>query len=168
MANKIFLGLGTNLGDREDNLEKAVELICKSVGRISAVSSVYESEPWGFQCENKFLNMVIKAETGIKPEELLEIVMQAEAVMGRIRTGDHYSSRIIDIDILLYNSRIINKTNLIIPHPLIHERKFVLMPLCEIAPEAVHPVFEKKFTVLLKECRDERRVVMIHPFFKKR
>ena len=154
----VFLGIGTNLGDKEDNLKKALVMIEESIGHIVASSSIYETEPWGFECRHEFLNMVVLVKTDLKPSGLLGRILMTEARMGRLREAKKYSSRIIDIDILLYNKQIIKMVDLVIPHPLMHERRFVLVPLCEIAPEGIHPVFKKTFTKLLEECRDGSRV----------
>jgi len=158
MTNYVFLGLGTNLGDREANLNKALELISKSVGRIDTCSGIYETEPWGFQSENNFLNMVIKVHTKLKPTDLIKKIILIEDHLGRIRDSRKYISRTIDIDILLYANIVIDKSNLTIPHPLIQDRRFVLVPLCDIAPEMIHPVLSKTFAALLKECKDDREV----------
>jgi 2-amino-4-hydroxy-6-hydroxymethyldihydropteridine diphosphokinase len=163
MTNYAFLGLGTNLGDREAYLNKAIEFIRKSVGRIDSVSGIYETEPWGFQSENNFLNMVIKVHTDLKPAVLMKRLLLIEGQLGRIRDSRQYKSRTIDIDILLYSNLIINKSTLTVPHPLMQDRKFVLVPLCDIAPEMIHPVLKKTFATLLKECRDNRGVKKFHP-----
>jgi 2-amino-4-hydroxy-6-hydroxymethyldihydropteridine diphosphokinase len=164
MTNFVFLGLGTNLGDRESNLNKALELIGKSVGRIDSCSGIYETESWGFQSENNFLNMVIKIQTSLKPTDLIKEIQLIEGQLGRIKESRQYASRTIDIDILLYSNLVIDKSYLTIPHPLIQDRKFVLVPLCDLAPEMIHPVLSKTFVVLLKECKDEREVKKITPF----
>jgi len=152
---KVFLGLGTNLGDREKNLQGALEKIAEFIGIIVSRSSVYETEPWGFQSSDQFLNMVIGVETNLNPSGLLGRLLMIESLLGRVRDGKQYSSRIIDIDILLYGSQKVDTLSLKIPHPRMLERKFVLVPLCEIAPDFVHPVFGKSMTELLKECKDE-------------
>ncbi|MFZ0283007.1 MAG: 2-amino-4-hydroxy-6-hydroxymethyldihydropteridine diphosphokinase [Bacteroidales bacterium] len=158
MGKVVFLGLGTNLGDRETILNEAIEHLIKSAGDVISLSAIYETEPWGFQSENKFLNMVVGLRTMLNPDALLKRVMNIEAKLGRIRTGEGYSSRTIDIDILLYNDLVINKPDLKIPHPLIRERRFVLVPLCDVAPDLVHPVFKKTIASLLKECKDDIQV----------
>ena len=163
MTNYVFLGLGTNLGDREANLAKAQELIRKSIGLIDSCSVIYETEPWGFQSENNFLNMIIKVHTSLKPTDLLKEIQLIEGQLGRIRESRQYASRTIDIDILLYSNLVIDKSNLTIPHPLIQDRRFVLAPFCDIAPEMIHPVLSKTFAVLLKECKDERIVKRTDP-----
>jgi len=155
---KVFLGIGANLGNRENNIFLAVEKIRELIGPVINVSPVYETEPWGFKSENKFLNIVIEVETKIKPSGLLGRLMMIESLLGRVRDGKQYTSRTIDIDILLYNNKVLETKVLVIPHPRMHERKFVLVPLCEIAPDMVHPVLKKNIRELLKECPDKSYV----------
>ena len=156
--NKVFLGIGTNLGNRENNLKEAVAMIEEHVGKVLNSSSVYETEPWGFQSDDGFLNMVVNVETRLAPSGLLGRILEIESLLGRVRGETRYASRIIDIDILLYEDRIIDEESLKIPHPLLQERRFVLVPLCEIASEMIHPVLKKSFSVLLKTCIDESNV----------
>ena len=158
MTNYTFLGLGSNLGDRQDYLNQALEQIEKKIGMISMQSKIYETEPWGFNSDNYFLNMVLKAHTKLKPSDLIKRIRMIEDQLGRSRDSRHYISRTIDIDILLYGNMIINKPDLIIPHPLMQDRRFVLVPLCEIASKMIHPVFSKPFDQLLEECEDKRLV----------
>jgi 2-amino-4-hydroxy-6-hydroxymethyldihydropteridine diphosphokinase len=158
--SKVFLSIGTNLGDREHNLKKAVEKIEEHIGTVLSSSSVYETAPWGFEAENDFLNMVVSVETSHSPAEIIKKIAVIESMLGRERDQDRYSSRIIDIDILLYDDLVITEKGLKIPHRLMHERKFVLVPLCELAPDMIHPVLEKSMRVLLEECRDRSK---IHP-----
>lgn len=155
---KVYLGLGTNLGDREANLKTAVKKIAAEVGDVFILSSMYETEPWGFSSKDKFLNMVAGVETELSPSGLLGRVLMIEAVMGRLRDGKEYSSRIIDIDILIYGDAKMKTKSLVIPHPLFHQRKFVLVPFCEIAPAIVHPVLKKDIRNLLQECSDKGEV----------
>ena len=167
---RIYLGIGTNLGNREGNLESAVEQVKKIIGPVIKSSSIYETEPWGFTSENEFLNIVIEVDTHLNPSGLLGRLLMIESHMGRLRQGiprilsatpeksGKYSSRIIDMDILFYGKRIINKQALYVPHPLLHERKFVLVPLYEIAPNFIHPVLKKNIQTLLEECDDKSRV----------
>jgi 2-amino-4-hydroxy-6-hydroxymethyldihydropteridine pyrophosphokinase len=155
---RVYLGIGTNLGDREKNLEQALDKIAEVIGIIASRSSVYETEPWGFQSSDKFLNMVIGVDTNLKPSGLLGRLLMIESLLGRLRDGKQYSSRIIDIDILLYGRQKVDTISLKIPHPRMHQRNFVLIPLCEIAPRIVHPVFGKTMTELLKECEDAGKI----------
>jgi 2-amino-4-hydroxy-6-hydroxymethyldihydropteridine diphosphokinase len=154
MMKIVFLGIGTNLGNREENLEQAVARIGQSIGTVIRSSSIYRTAPWGFQSDEEFLNMVVKIETDLVPVMLLEKNLAIESLMGRVRGPEHFSSRLIDIDILLYEDLIINDENLKIPHPLLQERRFVLVPLCEIAAAMLHPVLKKTFDKLLEECED--------------
>lgn len=131
---KVYLGIGTNLGDKERNILKAYDLIEKKVGRIVRRSSIYRTEPWGFQSENEFLNTVICVDTELTPQQLLAQTQQIERQMGRKQKsrGGEYHDRVIDIDILLYGDETINEPNLVIPHLLMKEREFVMKPLGEI------------------------------------
>ncbi|MDR2805627.1 MAG: 2-amino-4-hydroxy-6-hydroxymethyldihydropteridine diphosphokinase [Dysgonamonadaceae bacterium] len=128
-----YLALGTNLGEKDRNLQIAIVKIAESVGALSAASSIYTSEPWGYVSENAFLNQVIRVETQLSPVELLHAVQDIEKQMGRIRkrsTG--YQDRVIDIDIILYDDLVYQSTELTIPHPLYQQRPFVVEPLKEI------------------------------------
>jgi 2-amino-4-hydroxy-6-hydroxymethyldihydropteridine diphosphokinase len=154
----VFLGIGTNLGDRENNLEDALAQIEKFIGQILMTSSVYETEAWGFYTKDMFLNMVVKVETLLNPNELLENTQMIESLLGRVRGKKRYVSRLIDIDILFYADLHLVNENLKIPHPLLHKRKFVLVPLCEIAPEIIHPVLQKTAVEMLEICEDKSEV----------
>jgi len=155
----VFLGIGTNLGEREENLRQAITLIGDHIGIITRVSSVYETEPWGFKSETTFLNIVVMAETKLTPSGLLGRILMIEAMMGRLREGKGYKSRVIDIDILFFGNRIFENKVLTIPHPKIQDRRFVLIPLSEIAGDLEHPVFKKSIQELLKKCKDKSEVL---------
>jgi 2-amino-4-hydroxy-6-hydroxymethyldihydropteridine diphosphokinase len=131
--NHVYLGLGSNLGDKIANLNQALNLISMELGAITRTSSYYFSEPQGFISENEFVNLVIKVESKKLPLEILEGIQKIERLMGRTsNTTGQYQDRIIDIDILFHNSDVINEVNLVIPHPLILQREFVKSPLLEI------------------------------------
>jgi 2-amino-4-hydroxy-6-hydroxymethyldihydropteridine diphosphokinase len=163
--------LGSNRDDRKKKLENAIEMLKEKVGDPFACSAVYESEPWGFDDPTPFLNQVIGIRTDIRPEPLLDILLSMEAQLGRIRSfmnnvcgidptsnpllKKQYESRIIDIDILLYGNKLIFTDNLMVPHPRLHERKFTLVPLNEIASGYIHPVLKKTIFALLNECPDK-------------
>ena len=151
---KIYLGLGSNLGDRENNIKEALARIKEHIGHTVKFSSVYETEPWGFNVSENFLNEVIEVETDLNPYAVLGAILKIETLLGRIRSEKQYSSRVIDIDILFYNNQIVNELHLNIPHPLLHKRMFVLVPLCEIAPELIHPVLNLSVATLLDSCKD--------------
>lgn len=148
--NSIFLGLGSNLGDRKQNLLQAQALLNQTVIRAS---SFYDTEPVGFLDQPWFLNLVIEIESGLKPAKLLKRCMDVEKQMGRVRNIPK-GPRLIDIDILFYGNMIVNEPDLIIPHPAIPERKFVLDPMNEIAQDFIHPVLQKTISQLLQECPD--------------
>jgi 2-amino-4-hydroxy-6-hydroxymethyldihydropteridine diphosphokinase len=152
--NYAFLGIGTNLSERNKNLTSALTSVENSIGVIVRLSSVYETDPWGFVTDDKFLNMVIEVKTVLSPFELLAAVQHIEDEMGRKRFGPRYRSRVIDIDILFYNDLVLTEPGLEIPHPLIADRKFVLVPFCEIAPEYVHPDLNITISDLLNSCND--------------
>jgi len=150
--NRAYLALGTNLGDKPVNLLRAIGYIAGEIGALSAISSVYETQPQGYESENNFLNRVVGVDTLLTPEEILIITQSIEKRMGRTqKTGLSYQDRIIDIDIIAYDDLILQTENLQLPHPLFHQRRFVLEPFNEIATGYVHPVFGKKLTELLDE-----------------
>jgi len=142
----VYLGLGTNLGDKEQNLNDAVMELSLEVGSVISLSAFYTSEPWGFNSANVFLNAVVLLETSLSPVQVLSKTQLIEKKLGRMgKSLAGYEDRLIDIDILLYDMLIIDQPSLIIPHPLISKRNFVLIPLTEIAPDLVDPVSGKKY-----------------------
>ena len=178
--NEVFILLGSNRGERLDYITRAIEMIAVSAGTILRKSAVYESEPWGFEDQVSFLNQVAEIETALTPEALLEQLLTIEVKLGRVRpldgcgcglpaqpgndTGNKsgvapvYAGRTIDLDILFYGQRLVFTDSLMIPHPRLHERRFTLVPMEEIAPAFVHPMLKKSISALLKECRDVANV----------
>jgi len=153
--NVVFLGLGSNLGDRGENIKKAIEHLKDKI-RIEKVSSIIETEPYGFVDQPKFLNCVLKGTTVLSPFELLKFVLDIENKMGRKRLFK-WGPRNIDIDILFYDDCVIDTENLKIPHPELHKRLFVLEPLCEIEKDFVHPVLKKSVYELYTQLISSRK-----------
>ena len=130
-----YLALGTNIGNKRRNMITAAALLAERVGDVLALSGFYETEPWGFQSENTFLNAALQLDTSLSPLELLKATQEIEIEMGRTqKSNGAYHDRIIDIDILLYDNLVLQTPELTLPHPLMHERLFVMEPLAEIAP----------------------------------
>ena len=146
MSHIIYLGLGTNLGDRQANLQDAVAGLFPKVG-VLRVSSVYETEPWGYRDQPACLNQVLEGETDLQPLDLLVFLKNLELTLGRQATF-LYGPRLIDLDILFYDQAVINQPELVIPHPRLAERAFMLVPLTELAPELRHPVLGLTISML--------------------
>ena len=155
MTKLIYLSLGSNLGNREQHLEKALSLIQSRLGALESVSRVYESEPWGYTSSKHFCNCCVSLRTSLAPPELMQQLLKIEGEMGRQRDGKGYSDRIIDIDLLLYGDSQINHPGLTVPHPSMAGRRFVLAPLAEIAADLIHPVSGKSILNMLEECADQ-------------
>ena len=135
----LYLSLGTNMGNRHENLSLAQEFIGREVGTVVSASDIIETEPWGFESSNRFLNMAVKVETTLQPLEVLHTTQEIERKLGRTQksVNREYHDRMIDIDILLYDDLVMNTPELTIPHPLMYQREFVMKPLSQIAPELV-------------------------------
>ena len=152
-----YIGLGTNMGDKRGNLIRASALLAERVGDVLALSSVYETEPWGFESENRFLNAVIVLSTPLSPWELLDATRLIEIEMGRIGKSDGiYHDRIIDIDLLMVDDQVIRSERLTLPHPLMRERRFVMEPLAEVAPDTRHPVSGKTMRELWEALMEDK------------
>jgi 2-amino-4-hydroxy-6-hydroxymethyldihydropteridine diphosphokinase len=166
---RVFLSLGSNLGDRRAYLTQALRRLQDlDLVRVVTCSRVYETEPWPEEevpRERWYLNCAVEIETGLEPHRLLELAQAIESDAGRVREAPAgpapYPDRTLDIDILLYEDQVVSEYRLMIPHPLLHERRFVLEPLAEIAPEVEHPVLYRPIRDLLAELADERG---IHPY----
>jgi 2-amino-4-hydroxy-6-hydroxymethyldihydropteridine diphosphokinase len=156
---RIFLGLGGNVGNVAMAFDNAIENIETEIGKVINKSKRYKTEPWGIKTQENFLNMVLEIETELTPVEILSQIIDIEKKMGRYRDKQNqFGPRTIDIDILFYGGKIIRNNKLIIPHPRLHLRNFVLTPLKDIAPDLVHPVLRKNIKTLFKELPDDSRV----------
>jgi 2-amino-4-hydroxy-6-hydroxymethyldihydropteridine diphosphokinase len=155
----VYLSGGSNLGDRKTNLKSAIDAVRKAGIVVRRVSSVYETEPVGFLNQPCFLNIAVAVETRLPPSELLARCQDIEELHGRVRFFPG-APRVLDLDILLYDDLVIDGPSLQIPHPRMTQRRFVLEPLAQIAPEAIHPVLKQTILSLLASCRDGSRVTL--------
>ena len=158
--NKAYLLTGGNIGNREGHLATAREFINQQCGHISKASSLYETAAWGKTDQPAFLNQALEVETPLNARQLMRHILKIEKQMGRLRK-EKYGPRIIDIDMLLFNTEKYNYHFLKLPHPEMHNRRFALLPLAEIAPGAIHPVFNKTISQLLEQCPDKLEVKKI-------
>lgn len=161
--NQVVLILGSNLDNRIELLSTASDIIFSEIGKLIKSSSIYQSEPWGYESNNSFLNQVLHIESNNTPEETLEKCLAIESKLGRVRNNEGtYSDRSIDIDILLFDDLIISTPRLEIPHPRMHERKFCLEPLAEIAPDWLVPTLQKTTSQILAICPDSSKISILN------
>ena len=155
--HQVYLLLGSNLGDRQAHLNTALKLIEEMAGTVLRNSSIYETAAWGKEDQAGFLNQALLVETTLQPEVLLDTLLNCEKYCGRLRK-EKWDARTIDIDILYYDDIVFDTENLKIPHPLIQERRFVLVPMVEIASHLVHPILKMSQKQLLEKCEDQLEV----------
>ncbi len=162
-----YLSLGSNIGEKLQIIQAAVDLISEKVGHVKKVSSIYKSKSWGFN-GNDFFNLCLEVSTNLNPEKLIETILHIEKVLGRERKESSiYENRLIDIDILLFDNEIIFYDYLKVPHPKMLERKFVLVPLTEIAPNTIHPIIKKIILICLQNCSDTGEIEKIESKIKR-
>lgn len=162
--HKVFLGIGGNIGNKHNNFDKVIKIIENELGLIAKSSSIYETPPWGFKTKDNFWNQVLLIKTNFPPNELLERIHKIEKQFGRKREGTNYNSREMDIDILYYDDEFIESESLIVPHPKMHLRKFVLVPLNEIAPNFKHPLLRFTSLQMLENCKDGSVILKLDNF----
>jgi len=160
--SKVVLLLGGNQGNRFGLLRKAERLLSNNIGLIVSKSSIYESEPWGFNGENNFLNQIVVVQTEKSALEILSIIHSIENLCGRVRNGNHWESRTMDIDILFFNDEIIKTEELTVPHIQIPNRLFTIIPLVEIDSGFVHPKLQVSMNELLRKCKDKSVVKLFN------
>ncbi len=163
--HSVVLSLGSNMGDRNSMLDRALDLLDERLGEVVLVSSIYETEPWGFECSDAFLNCAAVIDTDLTPQQVLEVALSVEKELGRVRAEDmdpatpkQYASRPIDIDIIFYDNEVSSDPALILPHPRMEQRAFVLRPLEEIIPYYIHPVLHKTMIELYDTCADQGEI----------
>ena len=150
MTHTVYLSLGTNIGNRAENLKQAITSLPPQM-TVKKKSNIYETPPWGYTEQDAFLNQVVKVTTYLEPEPLLKHLKRLEVVLGRKATF-RYGPRLIDIDILFYDDLVLDTPSLTIPHPNVHERGFVLIPMMDIAPDHTHPVIKKSICEMIALC----------------
>ena len=163
-GKKVYIILGSNIGDKKSYIDKACDEISKVIGDIDLYSSYYQTSPWGFESNDEFLNRAISVSSKIAPNEIMTLLLEIESRLGRVRDlkSEGYQSRTIDLDILMIDDLIINSKLLTIPHPRMAERKFVLIPLSEIAGDFIHPTYLKSINFLLSVCKDVEEVTKVY------
>ena len=155
--NRVFLQLGSNLGEREQLLSSAIDLISDKLGKVVVKSKVYESTPWGVDGQQNYLNQIVEVKSRLSAEETLTVAHDIENKLGRLRL-EKWGERLIDIDIIFYNDEIIETPYLCVPHKHMHQRNFVLEPLNEIASDLIHPRYKKSVEELLRDSKDIHKV----------
>lgn len=158
--SELFLSIGTNLGNRQLNIDTALRLVEERIGNVLMKSSIFETEPWGFSSENLFYNIAVKVETELQISQILFETKQIEKEMGRISKSvcENYCDRIIDLDLIFFDNLVLTTQDLCLPHPKMAERLFVLQPMAEIAPNMTHPVLGKTIKQLLIELQNGRQL----------
>ena len=156
--NTLYLQLGSNLGERQQFIDNAVQQISQLIGKVNIRSQIYESTPWRVDGQANYLNQIIQVKTMLLSEEVLAAILKIENELGRVRF-EKWGERLIDIDIIFFNNEIVETSDLCIPHKHMHERNFVLVPLEEIAPSLIHPKYNKTVSELLHESKDMEKVV---------
>ena len=156
--NIVYLQLGSNIGERDKMLSISVQAISEDIGRIYMYSKIYESTPWRVDGQENYLNQIVAIQTLFSAQEILDTILKIERKLGRVRI-EKWGERLIDIDIIFFNNDIIETPNLCIPHKHMHERNFVLEPLMEIAPDLIHPKYNKTVSELFNESKDMEKVV---------
>lgn len=151
--SKVYFSIGSNKGNRSQLINEAIDKIDISIGRVELKSSIYETQSWGFK-SNNFYNVCLLIESSLSVESIFNKILKIEKDMGRLKSGNKYSDRCIDIDILFVEDIIVNNKNLIIPHPRLHLRKFVLTPMLDLTPDLIHPILNKSIKQLELECDD--------------
>lgn len=163
---ELVLLLGGNSGNRLELLRRAIDEISNRIGVVLITSSVYETEPWGFETENTFYNIALKVDTKLTPIQALNEALMIESDLGRVRSGAQgYESRPMDIDIILCNDMVIDTERLVVPHPRMCERRFVMVPVAQIVPESVHPIRKLSMRTLLAQCKDSLSVKKVGEIF---